>query len=86
MAVGVEGQHFPENEVLDLHESPAGGDVIGIDQRLVSERAVDLGITPDQARSQGAEDVRSRQTVAERSKQPRPWGGIRLRHLHLGPL
>ena len=44
MRVGVVRQHLLEDEAFHLHQGAAGRDVIGVDQRLRAERAVDGGV------------------------------------------
>ena len=46
MRVGVVRQYLLEDEAFHLHQGAAGRDVIGVDQRLRAERAVDGGVAP----------------------------------------
>ena len=48
MRVGVVRQHLLEDEAFHLHQGAAGRDVIGVDQRLRAERAVDGGVLADE--------------------------------------
>ncbi len=48
MGICVVGEDLVEDEVLHLPESAARRDVVGIDERLTSERPVDRYIVADQ--------------------------------------
>lgn len=65
VAVGVEGQDAFEDPLLDLAQSPAGSDVVGIDHRMGSERPVDDQAVSDQAGAQALDAIFSREAFSE---------------------
>ncbi|MNL63872.1 hypothetical protein D3C87_1880400 [compost metagenome] len=66
MAVGVIGQHLFEDEMLDLHQCPAGGDIVGINEIFDAEGAFDFGILADQSRPQRRDCVVASKALPKR--------------------
>lgn len=63
MRVGVVRQHLLEDEAFHLHQGAAGRDVIGVDQRLRAERAVDGGVLADEPVRERCRDVAALQAL-----------------------